>query len=435
MHTQTSTHLIERKPVTHSRPGLHRHPEHQGRLARARPRRRRRHCLRSALRPVPCSRKSRTSIAQNAGRGHVHDRLRPRQRCHRVLECESQYRRGRRENALACRRRRDAAGAPGREPVHPRLERREPKREDVRPVPHVRRQARLWNTYNGRRRRATTTTRVDGQPLVRPQTGASVPCSTTAHVQITAHSSHASKSMRRSVCSGGSSGGSIHALKRSTTPVAVQAPPPPPSIKRAALELFVRREVRPRVELICAGGLEGSRHQKLCLAVAQSLGKWQPIAGAGIVAPFCERICWHSCQGEAHIGGVRDCAIRTKNTIPLPQYTPRLHLLRRPTTASWSARPRAALTTRASTFCSGAFIRTTSLSLYTAPSLTILVQGVSTRGRSRDPEPLRHDMLTRAAQPTQPSRAATASTASICRSQPAASRAATSSSLPRNSLS
>ena len=345
------------------------------------------------------------------------------------MECESQYRRGRRENALACRRRRDAAGAPGRESVHPRLERREPEREDVRALPPVRREAGQRDTFDGRGGSAAAAARGDGQPLVRPQTGASVPCSTTAHVQITAHSSHASKSMRRSVCSGGSSGGSIHALKRSTTPVAVQAPPPPPSIKRAALELFVRREVRPRVELICAGGLEGSRHQKLCLAVAQSLGHWQPIHGAGIVAPFCERICWHSCQGESHIGGVRDCAIRTKNAIPPTQYTPRLHLLRRPTTASWSARPRAAPTTRASTFCFGAFIRTTSLSLHAAPSLTILVQGVSTRGRSRDPEPLRHKLLAGAAQPAATTRATTATSAATCRPQPTSSEAASASSL------
>lgn len=85
-----------------------------------------------------------------------------------------------------------------------------------------------------------------------------------------------------------------------------QAPPPPPSIKRAALELFVRHEVRPRVELICAGGLEGSRHQQMCLAVAKTLSNWQPIHGAGIVAPFCERICWHSCHGESHVGGADD---------------------------------------------------------------------------------------------------------------------------------
>ena len=127
--------------------------------------------------------------------------------------------------------------------------------------------------------------------------------------------------MRRSLASDVSSGSSSHALARSAhpdtdtdpnpNPVVHQAPPPPPSIKRAALELFVRREVRPRVELICAGGLEGRRHQQLCLAVAKTLSDWQPIHGAGIVAPFCQRICWHSCHGESHVGGVRECAIRT----------------------------------------------------------------------------------------------------------------------------
>tara|TARA_X000000368_G_C22837970_1_gene626314 strand:+ start:189 stop:626 length:438 start_codon:yes stop_codon:yes gene_type:complete len=143
---------------------------------------------------------------------------------------------------------------------------------------------------------------------------------------MVAHSTHASSSMRRSLASDVSSGSSSHALARSAhpdtdpNPVVHQAPPPPPSIKRAALELFVRREVRPRVELICAGGLEGRRHQQLCLAVAKTLSDWQPIHGAGIVAPFCQRICWHSCHGESHVGGVRERAIRT-DTHSLTQYT------------------------------------------------------------------------------------------------------------------
>ena len=84
-----------------------------------------------------------------------------------------------------------------------------------------------------------------------------------------------------------------------------RAPPPPPSIKRASFELYVRREIRPRVEAICAGGLEGRQHQEICSAVAKTLSTYQPIYGAGIAAPFCERICWHSCKGEAHTGGVR----------------------------------------------------------------------------------------------------------------------------------
>ena len=85
-----------------------------------------------------------------------------------------------------------------------------------------------------------------------------------------------------------------------------QAPPPPPSIKRASFELFVRNQIRPRVEAICTGGLEGIQHQQICLAVANKLATWQPLFGAGIVAPFCERICWHSCKGEGHIGGADD---------------------------------------------------------------------------------------------------------------------------------
>ncbi len=86
----------------------------------------------------------------------------------------------------------------------------------------------------------------------------------------------------------------------------VHAPPPPPSVKRAALEVYVRKEVRPRVVAICEGGLEGVQHREVCMAVAESLGKYQPITGYGMVAPFCEKICWHSCNGESHAGGQDD---------------------------------------------------------------------------------------------------------------------------------
>lgn len=86
----------------------------------------------------------------------------------------------------------------------------------------------------------------------------------------------------------------------------LQAPPPPPSLKRASLELFVRKEVRPVVEAICLGAIEGAGHQKMCIAVAQSLAKYQPIVGYGMVSPFCESVCWHSCNGESHAGGQDD---------------------------------------------------------------------------------------------------------------------------------
>lgn len=86
----------------------------------------------------------------------------------------------------------------------------------------------------------------------------------------------------------------------------VRAPPPPPSIKRAAFEVFVRNEVRPRVLAICEGGLEGTAHQAVCMAVAKTLSTFQPIAGAGVAAPFCEQICWHSCDGDSHADGGDD---------------------------------------------------------------------------------------------------------------------------------
>ena len=60
------------------------------------------------------------------------------------------------------------------------------------------------------------------------------------------------------------------------------------------------------IEAICAGGLEGTEHISVCQAVAELLGTWQPIHGAGFVAPFCENICWHSCKGESYVGGADD---------------------------------------------------------------------------------------------------------------------------------
>ena len=124
-----------------------------------------------------------------------------------------------------------------------------------------------------------------------------------------------------------------------------RAPPPPPSIKRASFELYVRREIRPRVEAICDGGLEGAQHREVCLAVATTLSRYQPIYGAGIAAPFCEKICWHSCKGEAHTGGVRK---PFKPVLPLAL---RRAARSRPTMGFWSAPPRAALRTRAWTSC------------------------------------------------------------------------------------
>ena len=86
-----------------------------------------------------------------------------------------------------------------------------------------------------------------------------------------------------------------------------RAPPPPPSVKRASLEVFVRKAIKPRVVAICEGGIEGHQHQNICMAIAESLGKYQPVTGYGMLAPFCENICWRSCNGESHAGGEARC--------------------------------------------------------------------------------------------------------------------------------
>ena len=86
----------------------------------------------------------------------------------------------------------------------------------------------------------------------------------------------------------------------------LRAPPPPPSLKSAALQIFTRNEVRPRTKIVCSGGFEGAEHKAVCLELAQMLARWQPIAGAGVIAPFCSRVCWRSCEGQGHTGGLDD---------------------------------------------------------------------------------------------------------------------------------
>tara|TARA_B110001452_G_scaffold228367_1_gene203746 strand:+ start:7334 stop:8401 length:1068 start_codon:yes stop_codon:yes gene_type:complete len=94
-----------------------------------------------------------------------------------------------------------------------------------------------------------------------------------------------------------------------------RAPPPPPSLKRRALELFTIHEIRPRTQALCAGGLEGRAHQAVCLETSALLAKWQPVYAAGVIAPFCHRMCWHSCRGEDYAKGVRTAHIEPRTHI------------------------------------------------------------------------------------------------------------------------
>jgi hypothetical protein len=182
----------------------------------------------------------------------------------------------------------------------------------------------------------------------------------------------------------------------------VRAPPPPPSLKRAALEVYVRKEVRPRVVAICQGGLEGAQHQTICMAIAESLGKYQPIAGYGMVSPFCEKVCWHSCHGDSHAGGMEDgfascpsegCAQDSCLDFLLRQETRHLNHAH---VANFSFVPQ-------SLFCT---------------------QGVPSRDPPRHPKHLRHQVCARAALAAAPSVPATAALGLLRAGGPAPAAAA-----------
>ena len=87
----------------------------------------------------------------------------------------------------------------------------------------------------------------------------------------------------------------------------VRAPPPPPNVKSIAFNLWKKREVMPRTEMICEGGLgEGEAHVKICREALTFLAKWQPMLVAGVHAPLCLDVCWHGCSGASYVAGADD---------------------------------------------------------------------------------------------------------------------------------
>ena len=87
-------------------------------------------------------------------------------------------------------------------------------------------------------------------------------------------------------------------------------PPPPPSIKSHAWTIWKRSTAVPLTEAVCSGDAgEGALHRQVCSKVLDELGKFQFIYGVGTVAPLCDKVCFHSCDG-VHIGGEDDDSFR-----------------------------------------------------------------------------------------------------------------------------
>ena len=114
-----------------------------------------------------------------------------------------------------------------------------------------------------------------------------------------------------------------------------RAPPPPPSIKQHAWTIWQRDNVIPYTEAICSGAAgEGSAHRSICSTLLEKLGAFEFIYGVGTVAPLCNEVCWHSCDG-AHTGGQDDdsfancqqpqCARTSCKTFLLAECPPILH--------------------------------------------------------------------------------------------------------------
>jgi hypothetical protein len=80
------------------------------------------------------------------------------------------------------------------------------------------------------------------------------------------------------------------------------APPPPPSVEQAAWGVYRKKEILPRTMALCAPGMEGRLHERLCMEMVQALGSWQVVEGIGLRAPLCRSdICWSTCEGP-HVG-------------------------------------------------------------------------------------------------------------------------------------
>ena len=76
-------------------------------------------------------------------------------------------------------------------------------------------------------------------------------------------------------------------------------PPPPPIGVVASMRDFIKKEIRPRTEVICLAGLLDSDLSKLCLEFATALSKSTRAGTMGAFMPLCEDMCYHSCSAAS----------------------------------------------------------------------------------------------------------------------------------------
>ena len=48
---------------------------------------------------------------------------------------------------------------------------------------------------------------------------------------------------------------------------------------------------------------EGHVHRDICTKLLDEIGQFKFIYGVGVTAPLCDRVCWHSCNGDHTASG------------------------------------------------------------------------------------------------------------------------------------
>ena len=74
-------------------------------------------------------------------------------------------------------------------------------------------------------------------------------------------------------------------------------------MKSHALTIYKRETIIPLTKAVCSGEAgEGQIHRDICSNFLDTVGKFQFIYGVGTIAPICDHLCFHECDGD-HTGG------------------------------------------------------------------------------------------------------------------------------------